>query len=206
MAPATPTGDICSDLQIDEIDGKSNKFIADLINTALLNLMQNYQQLDRLDPVDDNSEVIELDVSSVFSALRRLNPRKASGPDGVPNWLLKEYADFLGEPVCTILNTSFAEQALPTSWKHADVTPMAKKKPVAIISKHIRPISLTPALSKLAEDFVVRYYVGPAVLEVIDPNQFGAIPKSSTTHALISMVHQWASATDGLMGQELQCE
>ena len=65
------------------------------------------------------------------------------------------------------------------------------------ITKHIRPISLTPALSKLAEDFVVSKHVGPAVLELIDSNQFGAIPKSSTLHALISMVHTWAQATDG---------
>jgi hypothetical protein len=45
--------------------------------------------------------------------------------------------------------------------------------------------------------FIVRYYIGPAVLEITDPNQYDAIPKSSTTHALISMIHTWASATDG---------
>ena len=39
--------------------------------------------------------------------------------------------------------------------------------------------------------------MGPAVLDIIDPNQFGAIPKSSTTQVLISMVHDWAKATDG---------
>ena len=72
-----------------------------------------------------------------------------------------------------------------------------KIKPVTAIAKHIRPISPTPALSKLAEDFVVSKYIGPAVLESIDPNQFGAIPNSSTLHALISMMHTWAQATDG---------
>ena len=40
-------------------------------------------------------------------------------------------------------------------------------------------------------------HFGPAVLEVIDPDQFGAIPKSSTTQALTSMLHQWLEATDG---------
>ena len=48
----------------------------------------------------------------------------------------------------------------------------------------------------MVEDFVVLMYVGPAILKVIDPNQFGAIPKSSTAQALISMVHEWARATD----------
>ena len=40
-------------------------------------------------------------------------------------------------------------------------------------------------------------YVKPAVLKVLDPNQYGAIPKSSTTQALIDMVHNWAKGTDG---------
>ena len=50
---------------------------------------------------------------------------------------------------------------------------------------------------KLAEDFIVKNNVGRAVLEIIDPNEFGAIPKSSTTQALISMIHAWKSDTDG---------
>ena len=197
MIPATPTEGIRAQLHVDGLDGKSNKDIANLINTALLEPMQEYQSLDSLPPVDNDSEVLTLDESSVYSALVRLNPRKASGPDGVPNWLLKDYAEFLANPVCVILNSSFAEQSLALLWKYANVTPLPKTKPVTVITKHIRPISLTPSLSKLAEDFIVRYYIGPAVLEIIDPNQYGAIPKSSTTHALISMIHTWASATDG---------
>ena len=67
--------------------------------------------------------------------------------------------------------------------------PSPKEKHVTIITKHIRPISLTPVISIIAEEFIVQKHVGPAVLDIIDPNQFGAIPKSSTTQALISMVH-----------------
>lgn len=37
----------------------------------------------------------------------------------------------------------------------------------------------------------------PAVLKEISANQFGSIPKSSTTHALISMIHTWTKHTDG---------
>ena len=63
------------------------------------------------------------------------------------------------------------------------------------VSKHLRPISLTPALSKVAQDFIVVTY-SPAILSIIDPDQFGAVPGSSTTHTLISMIHKWAEATD----------
>jgi hypothetical protein len=65
------------------------------------------------------------------------------------------------------------------------------------INKHLRPISLTSAVSKLAEDFIVEKYVSPPVLSMADPAQFGGIPRSSATHALISMVHKWSEATDG---------
>ena len=61
----------------------------------------------------------------------------------------------------------------------------------------LRPVSLTPALSKIAEEFIVANYISPAVLKVIDRDQYGGIPKSSTLNALISMIHHWSQATDG---------
>jgi hypothetical protein len=43
----------------------------------------------------------------------------------------------------------------------------------------------------------VENYVKPAVLKRIEPNQYGAIPNSSTTIALLSMLQSWKKATDG---------
>ena len=108
--------------------------------------------------------------------------------------MLKETADLLAGPIADILNSSYREGRLPPSWKEADVVPVPKQKPVQDINKHLRPISLTPILSKIAEEYVVESYVKPAVLQKIDPQQFGTIPKSSTTHALISMmgeINRW---------------
>ena len=135
--------------------------------------------------------------AAVLKALKKFRPRKAAGPDRVPNWLLRDYAEILVQPITLILNGSFQEQKLPLSWKLADVVPLPKQKPVEDASKHLRPISLTPAISKLAEDFIVSAHVGPAVLSVIDTNQYGGIPKSSTLLGLTSMLHHWSKATDG---------
>ena len=55
--------------------------------------------------------------------------------------------------------------------------------------QNLRPISLTSVTSKLAQDLVVALHFGPVVLEVIDPNQYGCIPASSTLHALTYMLH-----------------
>ena len=72
----------------------------------------------------------------------------------MPNWVLKEFAEILAEPVCTVLNSTFREQKFLSAWKLANITPLIKTKPVTNASMHLRPISLTSALSKV-EDFVV---------------------------------------------------
>ena len=62
----------------------------------------------------------------------------------------------------------------------------------------LTPLSaLTPCISKVAEEFVVDGFVKPAVMNILDDNQYGAIPNSSTTMALISMLHSWSLGTDG---------
>ena len=110
---------------------------------------------------------------------------------------MKENADLLAEPIADILNSSYREGRLPSSWKEADVVPVPKQRPVQDVNKHLRPISLTPILSKIAEEYVVDTYVKPAVLSKIDPYQFGTVPKSSNAHALISMIHSCSKSTDG---------
>ena len=39
----------------------------------------------------------------------------------------KENADLLAVPVADILNSSFLERRLPTSWKKADITPLPEE-------------------------------------------------------------------------------
>ena len=70
-------------------------------------------------------------------------------------------------------------------------------KPVEDLKKQLRPISLTPCLSKVADECVIVDYIKLAVVDVLDPSQYGAVPKSSTTKALIHMLHNWSKETDG---------
>ena len=100
-------------------------------------------------------------------------------------------------PITEILNASSVEQRLSTLRKMADVTPLPKKKPVVDIQKELRPISLPPCISKVAEEFVVDGFVKPAVMNILDDNQYGAIPNSLTTMALDSVLHSWSLSMDG---------
>ena len=81
--------------------------------------------------------------------------------------------------------------------RKTNVKTLPKQKPVRVINKDLRPISLTPIISKLAEEVMVEKIFKPAILKVVDTKQFGTVPKSSTTHALISIVHTVSKATDG---------
>ena len=180
--------------------------LANHVNTAFLAPTVSFEPLtynpfrDSSVPSLDNSASNEVPVASEFSVFQKLstlNSTKAQGPDGIPGWLLKDNADLLTEPVTEILNTSYFENCLPSSWKEPDVVPVPKQTPIKDVNKHLRPISLTPILSKIAEDYVVEEYVKPAVLKKIEPRQFGTIPNSCTTHALISMTHNWYAGTDG---------
>ena len=65
------------------------------------------------------------------------------------------------------------------------------------VGTQLRPISLVSSLSKIAEEFVVSDFIKPSVIKSIDSNQFGVVPKSSTSIALINMIHTWAKETDG---------
>ena len=139
----------------------------------------------------------------VYNNLLHLNKHKASGLDGLSNWVLKEYAEILVTPVQNILNASYSEQKLPSMWKIADVIPLPKVKQVTDPKKELRPklqlISLTSTLSKISEDFIVSDYIKPALESLVDSNQFGTISGSSTVLALISMIdfHKWLEVTDG---------
>ena len=78
-------------------------------------------------PLDDElAEFPKVSESRIQTTLAKLNPSKACGPDGILNWLLKDYAELLAFPITKIINASFKEQRLPRIWKLADVSPLPK--------------------------------------------------------------------------------
>ena len=145
----------------------------------------------------EEDEPISVTELAVAKKLPVVNTFHAGGPDDLPNWVLKKFADILAEPITDILNTSFLECKVPRVWKLADIAPLPKATTISDYNHDLRPISLTSTLSKIAEGFVIKKSVKPVMLSCLDPCQYGFIPHSSTTFALISMLHRWLHATDG---------
>ena len=136
-----------------------------------------------------------ISVSQVEKSLQRINPRKAVGPDSIPNWLLKSMSITLAPPVCAIWNSSIREAYLPSMWKSGDVCPVPKKKRPMNIEKDLRPITLSPQLSKSLE-WYPREWLLEFLVDIIDPHQYGSLRGSSTVMALVELVHNWLAALE----------
>ena len=85
---------------------------------------------------------------SVYNKVKSLNSSRAPYRDGIADWVLKEYAESLASPISNLLNASYIEQKLLPAWKRANITAIPKDKSITEINKLLRPISLTPTLSK----------------------------------------------------------
>ena len=66
--------------------------------------------------------------------------------------------------------------------------PIPKSVSVKEIENDLRPISLTPILSKTMEHFVVEWIMSQ-IRHLVERKQFGSLAGLSTTHALLSFVH-----------------
>ena len=100
-------------------------------------------------PIPDN---YIMSVQQVEKQLLKLKTRKAAGPDNIPSWLLKDFADVLAGPIASILNASIAQACVSALWKSADVVPLLKVNPPSKLEKDL-PVALTPILATLLEFF-----------------------------------------------------
>jgi len=150
-----------------------------------------------LSPLDDSStrpppDVVlnefTISLADVERKLSRVKVHKAPGPDGLPNWLLRDFSSHLAGPVCAIYNASVREEFVPSRWKEANVVPVPKVQPPRAVESDLRPISLTATLAKVLESFVGSWIL-ERVGDSLDDWQFGALRQRSTMHALADMLH-----------------
>ena len=125
MSSLSGSQDLTSQLNIQDLVDLSSQVIANKVNEAFLEPMQPFRPLE-CSPVTDEVPSVFVSDPYVLNELRCLTCNKATCLDGIPNWLLKEYADVLSYPITSVLDSSFAEQRFPTLWKNADVIPVPK--------------------------------------------------------------------------------
>ena len=77
-----------------------------------------------------------------------------SSKNGCCWWFLRDYAAFIHEPICAVFNASIRDGRVPEVWAMANVLSVAKVHPSVSVDNDLRPISVTPTISKLLEAIV----------------------------------------------------
>ena len=137
------------------------------------------------------------DVHATTKLLRHIRTNSAAGPDDLSAFFLRNYSYSLAPNITYIFNLSISNHTFPSLWKHANVTPVYKKKGVKTDTGNYRPISILPILGRLLEKIVARQLQDHCDLNQIIPNeQFGFRKKSSCELALLAAQDKWLQDMD----------
>uniref|UniRef100_A0A3B1K8G0 Reverse transcriptase domain-containing protein n=1 Tax=Astyanax mexicanus TaxID=7994 RepID=A0A3B1K8G0_ASTMX len=130
-----------------------------------------------------------LTVSSgqVYRALRKINPRKAAGPDNFPGRALRACANELANIFSSIFNLSLSQSIVPTCYKNTTIVPLPKRSPPTCLNDY-RPVALTLIIMKCFER-VVLDHIQCSIPDTLDPLQYAYRPNRSTSDAIAAALH-----------------
>ena len=114
--------------------------------------------------------------------------------------------EFATQPLKTSALLRFQFGYFPKLWKCAKVLAFPKPDKDAAIPGNYRPISLLPALSKLAEKILAKQF--RAVLDeksILQDGQFGFRPAISTDHAIMSIKQNVSTALGNKKSTAMVC-
>ncbi|TWW74205.1 putative RNA-directed DNA polymerase from transposon BS [Takifugu flavidus] len=124
----------------------------------------------------------------VRGELRKLQPRKAAGPDRVCPQLLKTCAAELEEPLQRVFNLSLELGKVPTLWKMSCIIPVPKKNRPSELND-FRPVALSSHLMKTLERLFLNL-LRPQVQHAEDSLQFAYRDKVGVEDAIIYLLHR----------------
>ena len=143
-----------------------------------------------------NIEQIPIENEEIVSLIRKLNPNKANGSDGISGQMLLLCDDSVVLPIRKIFGNILSTATYPDIWKFANVTPIFKKGDKQLIENY-RPISHLPLCGKIFEKIIFNnHYKHLTSHHLITKNQFGFRPGDSTTNQLIGLVDEIHQAFD----------
>lgn len=90
---------------------------------------------------------LDLTLSELNDAIRRLKTRKAPGKDGVCNEMIKHLGPTAKRKLLELFNLSWRKGVFPSAWKEATIAPIPKKSKDPNKKSSYRPVSLLSCLS-----------------------------------------------------------
>ncbi|KAK1793638.1 hypothetical protein P4O66_012012 [Electrophorus voltai] len=129
--------------------------------------------------------ITESDMRRVF---KRVNTRKAAGPDGICGRVLKACADQLAPVFTDIFNLSLTLGIVPSSFKRSTIVPVPKKPRPSSDLNDYRPVALTSVVMKCFEK-LVRDFITSSLPASMDPLHFAYRHNRSTDDAIAHLLH-----------------
>ncbi|KAK3566665.1 hypothetical protein QTP86_002398, partial [Hemibagrus guttatus] len=126
----------------------------------------------------------EEEVNRLF---KRLNTRKATGPDSISPSLLKHCANQLSPVFTDIFNTSLETCHVPACFKTSAIVPVPKKTKITGLNDY-RPVALTSVVMKSFERLVLSY-LKDITDPLLDPLQFAYRANRSVDDAVNMALH-----------------
>ena len=144
---------------------------------------------------------VTIDNDQIISLNRKIDPKKATGSDGISGQMLLLCDESVVLPLQIIFTYILSTSTYPDMWKIANVTPIFKKGDKQLI-KTYRPISLLPICGKILEKIIFNnLYAYLHRNNLITKNQSGSRPSDSTTNQLLYLldeIHQAFESTNSL--------
>ena len=85
------------------------ELLARNMNDLFVSVSEHLPRLDRnneaFDVDDQLPDEYVIDLTTILQALRKVKANKATGPDNVPAWILKNHANILDGPLTAIFNS-----------------------------------------------------------------------------------------------------
>ncbi|GBO40428.1 RNA-directed DNA polymerase from mobile element jockey, partial [Araneus ventricosus] len=179
---------------IDEAITKLNSAILTAINLAsrskLINDEVNRAIRRYIDNPKPSSNIKLTSPQEILSLLKRINPRKATGPDGIPNKALKQIPTNVITFITKICNKCLLCNYFPTIWKTAHVLMFPKPRQNRKLPGNYRPISLLSNIGKILEKIILsRLKEECHDLSIIPNEQYGFRAGHGCIHQLLRVAN-----------------
>ena len=108
------------------------------------------------DPEYPTIDTLSIHIKGVEKLLQKLKVNKASGPDDLPAYILRETATEIAPLLTAIFNQSLKSGTLPEDWLKANIAPIFKKGNKNL-AENYRPVSLTCICCKVMEHIICKH-------------------------------------------------
>jgi len=140
------------------------------------------------------SDDFVIEESAVLSLFRRVNVRKACGPDNICGKMLKFCASQLSFVFTQSFCWSVRVCTVPCIWKNSTICPVPKTRNPTVLNDY-RPVALTSTVMKCFERIILRTLLSQTQHH-LDPFQFAYKQNRSTDDATLTLLHNSYSHLD----------